>query len=414
MQTHGVEIANRLHAAGHPLEVLTYRARDEAAVRFDAALAYPVRRVLSRVSFWRNIELVAAAARGADLIYASTIYFGLAGARAGLPVVCRSAGNDVQRPWIAYPFRTGSAAVSAPWFEDRVYRWFRRRRGPEWLDRLLKQTRRNLARASAAANHHIFANSGYTAELLAAIPIPAARREVLSGGVDASAFAEARNARSEARAAMGIPEGEFCLLTACRLVPKKGIDFLLRTMAGDGGDWTLLIAGDGPYRRDYEDMAADLGLGERVRFHGRLPHHAMPRCFAAADAFVLASHDVAVGDGAVDAETMGRVLCEANAAGVPVLASRCGGVESVIEPDVNGLLFEARDGEQFLHCLAKLRSDAVLRSRLVEAGLAAARTRFDWEVIVGRHRQVFHRLTRLEDAAAPARAAAHALGCDRS
>lgn len=412
MQTHGVEIANRLHAAGHPLEVLTYRARDEAAARYDAALAYPVRRVLSRVSFWRNIEIVAAAARGADLIYASTIYFGLAGARAGLPVVCRSAGNDVQRPWIAYPFRVGSGAVSAPWFEDRVYRWFRRRRGPEWLDRLLKQTRRDLTRASAEANDHIFANSGYTAELLGAIAIPPARREVLPGGVDASRFGAARVKRAEARSRFGIADDQFCVLTACRLVPKKGIDFLLRAMAEAGADsWTLVVAGDGPYRRDYEALAASLDLQHRVRFLGRLPHSAMPECFAAADAFVLASHDVAVGDGAVDAETMGRVLCEANAAGVPVLASRCGGVESVVQCGGNGLLFEPKNAAAFLESLIRLRGDGELRRRLVEGGLEAARTRFDWRVIVDRHQQVFERMARRERTAP---LEAHALGWERS
>ncbi|MBX9600720.1 MAG: glycosyltransferase family 4 protein [Bryobacteraceae bacterium] len=412
MQTHAVEIANRLHAAGHTLEVLTYRARDDAALRFDAALASPVRRVLSRVSFWRNIELAAEAARAADLIYASTIYFGLAGERAGVPVVCRSAGNDLQRPWIAYPFRFGSAALSAPWFEDRAYRWFRRRRGPEWLDRLLKQTRRDLARASAAANDHVFANSRYTAELLAAIAIPPARREVLCGGVDAEAFGAARQKREEARAAFGVAAGEFCVLTACRLVPKKGIDFLLRAMAAAGGDpWTLLVAGDGPYRRDYRVLAESLGLLDRVRFAGRLPHTAMPGCFAAADAFVLSSHDVAVGDGAVDAETMGRVLCEANAAGVPVLASRCGGVESVVECGVNGLLFEPRNPAAFLEALERLRRDGKLRRRIVEGGLEAARTRFDWRVIVRRHQQVFERIAAREGTVA---APVHALGWERS
>jgi phosphatidyl-myo-inositol dimannoside synthase len=113
----------------------------------------------------------------------------------------------------------------------------------------------------------------------------------------------------------------------------------------------------------------------------------------------------------VDAETMGRVLCEANAAGVPVLASRCGGVESVVQCGGNGLLFEPKNAAAFLESLIRLRGDGELRRRLVEGGLEAARTRFDWRVIVDRHQQVFERMARRERTAP---LEAHALGWERS
>ena len=64
------------------------------------------------------------------LIYASNVYYGLLGAELGVPVICRSVGNDVQRPWIAYPYRLGSRVVSHPALERRLHQWYRRWNAP--------------------------------------------------------------------------------------------------------------------------------------------------------------------------------------------------------------------------------------------------------------------------------------------
>ena len=91
---------------------------------------------------------------------------------------------------------------------------------------------------------------------------------------------------------------------------------------------------------------------------------------------------------------MGRVLCEANAAGVPVLASRSGGIPSVIQHNTNGLLFEPEDIEDFVTKAATLRRDEKSCRAMTERGREMAAEQFDWSVIVGAHEALFKQVLR--------------------
>jgi phosphatidylinositol alpha-1,6-mannosyltransferase len=150
------------------------------------------------------------------------------------------------------------------------------------------------------------------------------------------------------------------------------------------------VVGDGKERRRCEEQVAAAGLSDAVRLVGKIPQPEVQRCFAAADYFVLASRVTTNRvSGLQDAETMGRVLCEANAAGLPVLASRSGGIPSVITHDDNGLLFESDDADDFLGQFERLHSDADLRRRLVQRGRERAEHEFAWPHLVSAHQQCF-------------------------
>lgn len=183
------------------------------------------------------------------------------------------------------------------------------------------------------------------------------------------------------------------MTTACRLVPKKGIDVLLTGFAGlrrRMPDAHLVIIGSGPKARHWMRLADTLGLGGAVSFVGRVEHESMPDYYWASDAFVLASRvHVSRRSGLADAETMGRVLCEANAAGTPVLASRSGGIPSVIEHGINGRLFEPDDAEDFIAKACALRNEVDETQAMVARGRLIAAQRFDWSVIVGQHERLF-------------------------
>ena len=123
---------------------------------------------------------------------------------------------------------------------------------------------------------------------------------------------------------------------------------------------------------------------------GKVPQRDVQRCFAAADYFVLASRvTTSRVSGLQDAETMGRVLCEANAAGLPVLASRSGGIPSVVTHEDNGLLFESDDAVDFLAQFQRLHTDASLRDRLVQRGRERAEHEFAWPLLVAAHQRCF-------------------------
>jgi glycosyltransferase involved in cell wall biosynthesis len=227
-------------------------------------------------------------------------------------------------------------------FERRLYPLLRRWQWPERCDHLLQTTRFTLLRDSALQMHHLAANSEFTRRQLLSLGVPAERVEVLSGGVDVQRFAPGPAARAE----FGWPADAFLLLTACRLVSKKGLPLLLDAVARLSREipsLCLAVVGDGPERASLENYARARGLASRVFWTGRIEQHSMAAAYRSADLFVLASQTARRRGGVVDVETMGRVLCEANAAGLPVLASANGGIPSVITHEENGLLFPEGD-----------------------------------------------------------------------
>lgn len=399
MQTHAMYLSRYLARRGYPIEVVTYRPADaeerEAAASFDADLERPIHRSLSRLGFWHNLDVLTRLGLHfrPHLVYASTVFYGLLGPRLGVPVICRSVGNDVMRPWIAYPFRPGSRFASSPWLERSLYRLFCRLEHPAWMEGLLRNARRRLMERSARETARILANSAFTQRLLQSIGVPDGRIEVVVGGVDARRFARPSVDRVSFRLPLGLPPDRYVLVTTCRLEAKKGIDFLLRAffrLRGLMPDAHLVIVGDGHHGRRYRELAGSLGLGDCVTFTGRIPHEDVHTYYWGSDLFVLASREsVHPATGIRDAETMGRVLCEANAAGTPVVASRSGGIPSVIAHGENGLLFEPDATDDFLGQVMRLRGQPGLAARLVDDGLEAARTRFDWSVVLAAHERAF-------------------------
>jgi phosphatidylinositol alpha-1,6-mannosyltransferase len=288
MQTHGVHLVRHLAERGYPGVVLTHRpTRDDEVEHWrhvDAQMPLPVHRVLSRLSHWATLRRIEAFARDwkPDLIYCSTVFYGALHLTLGVPVLCRSVGNDVMRPWIAWPYRPLSRVFSTAWLERHLVDLYERVHSPEWLERLARGRRRQLTEASARQMTTVIANSDFTAGLLRRIGVPPERLDVLVGGVDAARFDPRGRGRAAARQQLGLPAGAWLLTTACRLVPKKGIDFLLQAFAvlrTHMADAHLVIIGSGPKARHWLAAADAAGLAGAVRFVGRVEHDAMPAHF---------------------------------------------------------------------------------------------------------------------------------------
>ena len=124
------------------------------------------------------------------------------------------------------------------------------------------------------------------------------------------------------------------IVTVGMLNEQKGIDVLLRAFAlvhSERKGTTLDIVGDGPRRTEYERLASDLGLGDAIAFHGLLPKTAIAPLLARSDLFVLASRF----------DNNPCVLVEAQAAGLPIVATRVGGIPEIVEG--YGLLADRED-----------------------------------------------------------------------
>lgn len=124
-------------------------------------------------------------------------------------------------------------------------------------------------------------------------------------------------------------------------------------------DWRLLVVGDGPRRTCVEESFGTLPPG-RIRFLGALPPDRLAACYAAADLMVWPAIN----------EAYGMALLEAQAAGLPVVAGRTGGVPDIVYDGVTGLLTPIGDETAFAEAVATLLTD---RTRRAAMGAAAAR-----------------------------------------
>ena len=172
------------------------------------------------------------------------------------------------------------------------------------------------------------------------------------------------------------------ILSAGRLVEKKGFDDLLGALATlpPALAWTLGVVGGGALEAPLRRQAAALGLGERVRWHGSLPHDRVVEHFAGADLFALASRVCADGD----RDGLPNVLMEAQLLGAACVATRVSATPELIEHEVNGLLVPPRDTAALAAALERAITDPALRRRLAEAGRRAVTTRFSFEDGVAR------------------------------
>lgn len=177
---------------------------------------------------------------------------------------------------------------------------------------------------------------------------------------------DVRETQSEARARLGLRVDRRYVLTICRLMGWKRVDNIIRALAEWPADVELLVAGDGDMQAAWTQLAADLGLAERVRFLGNVPHRDIPLWIRAADLFVLNS----------EYEGLSHTLLEVQALGTPMIASGVCGNPEVVEHEVNGLLVDPRDPADLARAGRRILDDPALGRRFVAASLARA-PRFD-------------------------------------
>jgi len=122
------------------------------------------------------------------------------------------------------------------------------------------------------------------------------------------------------------------LLFAGRLVPKKGLDTLLRAMAiltAQGQDLALTVAGDGPQEAAWKRLASDLGLAERVTWRGVLTQPQLQEELWQSDVFCLPARRLAN----AEQDGLPNVILEAAAVGIPILASQAGSLTDFLTAD---------------------------------------------------------------------------------
>jgi glycosyltransferase involved in cell wall biosynthesis len=129
--------------------------------------------------------------------------------------------------------------------------------------------------------------------------------------------------------------------------------------------WTAVLVGDGPAREEVERLMAP--FGGRVRFTGAVPHAALPKIYAGADLYLWPAIN----------EAYGMAFLEAQAAGLPVVAGRTGGVPAVVSDGLSGLLAPVGDAAAFAKAVAHLLDRPDERARLATGAASRVVTHHD-------------------------------------
>jgi mannosylfructose-phosphate synthase len=208
------------------------------------------------------------------------------------------------------------------------------------------------------------------------------RVRVIPPGVDVDRFRPGD--RIEAKRSTGIRDRYvFCL---SRIDTNKGHDLLLHAfdvVQAKIPDVRLLIGGGSPKPKERElgvfetmrSIVAEKGMEDRVEILGYVPDETLVPLYRGAEIFALPSLF----------EPFGMTALEAMACGIPVVASKFGGIKDVISPGKNGTLVDPTDPEEFANALIALLEDPENARELGQAGMDSVRREFSWEAIARKH-----------------------------
>lgn len=347
METVAREIATTLARRG--VEVIVYTT---ARVGSSDVPGVRVRRLFTPLRDPQNIDLLrdllltidAAARDRPDVVH--LCHAGLApwipALRATLPVraTVNVHGNDLLAPWVE------SGAT--------------------------RETYRDAIRAGLAAADAVLPVSAFSAARAAEFGADAARLRVVPNGVDVAAFPP-RGPRDAARR-------ERVIVTVARLASRKGHGVVLHALRELPGVRYVFTGTHERLLAGILDLARTLGVAGRVEAAGFLAPADLAALLARADVFVLVPED----RDPADVEGFGVALLEAAAAGLPVVASRTGGIPEAVEDGVTGLLVPPGDHVATAAAVRRLLDDEALAASMGRAGRDRAAVRFSWDATAAR------------------------------
>jgi glycosyltransferase involved in cell wall biosynthesis len=164
-----------------------------------------------------------------------------------------------------------------------------------------------------------------------------------------------------------------------RLSAQKGIEAAIRALALMRRSIVLDVIGDGPDRPALTELAAQLGLSDRILWRGHVRHSEIPALLSRAVALVAPFID----------EGLGLVAAEAQLCETPPVGFASGGLTDVIENDVTGVLVAPGDTSALASALERIVNDPARRELLGRAGRISALARFSPESVSERYAKIY-------------------------
>lgn len=272
-------------------------------------------------------------------------------------IIVRSGGNDLMAGWIGNETDT---------------------------TRNLEDSRARIVNLVNTYVDRFIVNSKYSYDRTVSVGVKTEKLIKVIGGVDCNAFHPAVTSSRET----------IRVLTAARFVAFKGWKYSLHAVeraTRQGANFQYDILGDGPERGTIERIVAERRLNN-VRLLGAQRIEDMPIYFRSADIFLhmpiyLEKHER--GSSYIHTETMGRCLCEASASGLPIIASRVGGIPEIVQDDETGFLVSEKDYVTAANRLVNLIHNPTTRRTMGTKGRTRAETLFDWNIVFKIYQELF-------------------------
>ncbi len=218
--------------------------------------------------------------------------------------------------------------------------------------------------------------SSYSRSALISQGIPDSKIHIFPLGVDTSLFFPS-SPDPELVSNLGI-EDKKVILSIGRLIERKGFDKLIMSMPyilKKFPDAVLLIIGRGPEEERLIKLRDEMGLGEKVKFLGKIEHSSLPKFYNLCDVFVLPNRK---GKKKGDVEGFGLVFIEANACGKPVVGGNSGGTVDAIVEGETGFLVNSLEEKEIASKVITLLKDEKLAREMGKKGRERVEKKFNW------------------------------------
>lgn len=213
-----------------------------------------------------------------------------------------------------------------------------------------------------------------------------AKITIIPNGVDIKNFSKeySYGELSELADRLGIKPGEKVIISVSRLVPKNGLDVLVRAFGflnqePETRNYKLVFVGDGEQKNELIGLAKESGVFQNIIFAGPTSHAELPKYLKISDVFVRPSRS----------EGLGSAFLEAMATGTPVIGTKVGGIPDFLKNKETGLFAEAGNPKNLAEKINLILSDKELRDKIIKNAKELIVQKYDWDKIAGEFKKLY-------------------------
>jgi glycogen(starch) synthase len=236
------------------------------------------------------------------------------------------------------------------------------------------------------ANKIIVTSASMKAEIQGHFRLPQEKIEIVPNGIDTKRYNTSVD-QPAVKGRYGVHPDEKLVLCVGRLVPQKGIEYLIRAVpriAERYPNSKFIIVGEGWLRGHLEYIARSTGHQWKITFTGWVPDQELIALLNSADALVVPSIY----------EPFGIVALEGMAAGVPVVASDVGGLAEIVEHEHTGILAYSRSPESIAWAVGRVLSDPDHSKEMVQNAQEMVQKTYSWEAIAMKTAKIYKEVVR--------------------